>query len=522
MEDTVLTVDCGTQSLRAMLFSRTGMLLDKAKVPYEPYFSPRPGWAEQDAGTYWEALCAAVRTLKARSGPAFALIQGVGVAALRNSPVLVDAEGEPLRSAILWLDTRKARRVYRPDWARHALYAAIGVLPVLLHAQEDCKTTWVRQNQPELWDRAAKVLQVSGFLNHRLTGRFQDSIASQIGHTPFNYRALRWCRAGELNARAFPVEPGKLPELVLPGSIIGPVTRAAAAATGLAEGVPVIACASDKGAECLGTGCTGEAMASLSLGTAAVVQTISPRYFEPLPFMPAYPAPMPGQHCPEIQVFRGYWMINWFLREFAAQELAEGRALGVPPEKLLDRFLRDVPAGSMGLMTLPHWGAQLKDPAAKGSMIGLGEVHTRGYFYRSLIEGLAFGLRDGLERIERAGRFRADRIGIAGGASQSAEICQITADIFDRPLWAGETFEAAGLGAAALTAAGAGLHGSVAEAVGRMVRPGRIFAPRAANAGLYRDLYHKVHRRIQRRLGPLNAQIRRILDYPQRSPEEDA
>ncbi len=223
---------------------------------------------------------------------------------------------------------------------------------------------------------------------------------------------------------------------------------------------------------------------------------------------------MPGRHCPEMQVFRGYWMINWFLREFAAQELAEARALGVPPETLLDRFLRDVPAGSMGLMTLPHWGAQLKDPAAKGSMIGLGEVHTRGYFYRSLIEGLAFGLRDGLERIERAGRFRTDRIGIAGGASQSAEICQITADIFGRPLWAGETFEAAGLGAAALTAAGAGLHGSVAEAVGRMVRPGRIFAPRAANAGLYRDLYHKVHRRIQRRLGPLNAQIRQILDYP--------
>jgi sugar (pentulose or hexulose) kinase len=124
------------------------------------------------------------------------------------------------------------------------------------------------------------------------------------------------------------------------------------------------------------------------------------------------------------------------------------------------------------------WGAQLKDPAAKGSMIGLGEAHTRGFLYRSLIEGLAFALRDGLERLERAGRSRCERIGLAGGAAQSEEICQITADIFGRPLCRGETFEA---------------------------------------AGLYRKLYLKVHRRIQRRLEPLHAEIRQILDCPERS-----
>ena len=517
MEDTVLAVDCGTQSLRAMLFSRTGKLVDKAKVAYAPYVSAHPGWAEQDAEVYWGALCAAARTLQARSGPAFARIRGVGVTALRNTPVLVDAAGDPVRPAILWLDTRKAARVYRPGWARRALYAAVGILPALQRTQEDCKTSWVRQHQLELWERTARVLQVSGFLNLRLTGRFRDSVASQVGHIPFNYRALRWCRTGELNARVFPVEPAKLPELFDPGSPLGPVTRAAWAATGIPEGVPVIACASDKGTESLGTGCTGPAMACLSLGTAASVLTTSRRYFEPLAFMPAYPAALPGQYSPEVQVFRGYWMIDWFLREFAPAEREEARSAGVAPETLLDRFLRDIPAGSLGLMTLPHWGAQLKDPAAKGSMIGLGEVHTRGYFYRSLIEGLGFALRDGLERIERAGRLRVERIGIAGGASQSEEICQITADIFGRPLCAGETHEAAGLGAAAITAAGSGLHGSIADAVRLMVRPGRTYRPEARSSELYRKLYLKVHRRIQRRLGPLNAQIRRILDYPEQS-----
>ena len=512
MEDTLLAVDCGTQSLRAMLFSRTGRLLDKVKIDYEPYLSPRPGWAEQDVRLYWGALCAAAMTLKARSGPAFARLRGVGVTALRNTPVLVDGAGEPVLPAILWLDTRKAARVYRPGWARRSVYAAAGILDTVLAAQEDCKTNWIRQHRPEAWDRAEKVLQVSGYLNHRLTGRFLDSIACQVGHIPFNYKELRWCGAGELNALVFPVEPGKRPGLVPPGCPLGAVTRAACAATGIPEGVPVVACASDKGAESLGTGCIGPAQASISLGTAASVQATSPRYFEPLPFMPAYPAGLRGHFSPEVQVFRGYWMISWFLREFAPLEREQARLRGIPPEVLLDRLLAETPAGALGLMTLPHWGPCLQAPGAKGSMIGFGAGHTRSHVYRSLIEGLGFALRDGLERIERAGGIAVERIGVAGGASQSAEICQITADTIGRPLCCGETFEAAGLGAAVLTAAGTGLYGSVAEAVPAMVRPGRTFAPRPGCAELYRQLYREVHRRIQPRLAPLHGQIRRILE----------
>ena len=521
-DGTVLTIDCGTQSLRAFLFARDGTLLHRVKLDYEPYASPRPGWAEQDARLYWDTLARACRSLRAQGPEAFTRVQGVGVTTQRASLVFVDGAGEPLRPAILWLDNRKASTVYRPGLFRAAAFRAAGVLETVRSLQREGKAAWVREHQPDLWSRTAFVLQLSGFLNHRLTGRFRDATAAQIGHTPFQYRQQRWCHPGELPALLFPIDRARLPELVPAGGLLGRITAAAQAATGLPEGLPVIACASDKGCETLGTGCTGPGAASLSFGTTATVQTTSPSYFETLPFLPPYPAALPGHYNPEVEIFRGYWMISWFKRELAPREVQEAAALGVPVEAVLDRFLREVPAGSMGLVTLPHWGPSLDQPCTKGAMIGFGAVHTRGHLYRSVIEGLGFALREGLERIEGAGGVRATRIGISGGATQSGAICQITADIFGRPLTAGETFETAGLGAAALTAAGVGLHPSILAAARAMVRPGRVYSPRPAQTALYDQMYREVYRPLHPRLQPLYRRLRAILNYPERAADEAA
>ncbi len=520
MAPTLLALDCGTQSLRALLFSARGELLEKVKREYEPYVSPHPGWAEQDAELYWRSLCDVVQALKAKAPEAFARIGGVGVTTQRDSLVFVDAMGKPLRPAILWLDTRKARAVYRPALPLRWAYRVVGMLEAIQKSQKDGKATWVQQQEPEVWANTAKVLQVSGFLNHRLTGQFKDSIASQIGHLPFNYKEMRWARPSELPSKLFPVPLEKLAELIPAGSLLGAITPAAAAATGLPAGLPVIACASDKGCESLGIGCVHERMASVSFGTTATVQTASPRYFEPLTFMPPYPAAIPGHYNPEVEIFRGYWMISWFKREFASLEVQEAEAQGLPPEAILDRHLKEVPPGSMGLVTLPHWSPSLKLPAAKGAMVGFGDVHTRGYVYRSVIEGLGFALREGLEKIEKAGRVNIDWIGISGGATQSEEICQITADIFGRTLRAGETFETASLGAAILVAVGTNLYPTTQAAVEGMVRYGRIYTPRPEPAALYERLYQKVFKQIFPKLNPLFEEIRAQLNYPERSMDE--
>jgi sugar (pentulose or hexulose) kinase len=444
-------------------------------------------------------------------------VAGLGITGQRDSLINVDSSGRALRPAIIWLDQRKARPIYTPRGLSALAYRTVGMSEAIRKAQKDGKCNWIRQNEPEIWRKSHKYLQVSGFLNFRLTRRFADSLASQIGHIPFNYKKSRWAQVGELNSLLFPVEQEKLPELVEPGSVLGKVCAEAAAETGLPPGCPVIACGSDKGCETIGMGVIDESMASLSFGTTATVQTTSRRYYKPLRFMPAYPAPIPGCFNPEVEIFRGYWMITWFKNEFGYKEVLEAEKNGLAPEQMLNRLLARVPAGSLGLMVQPYWGPGLKHSAAKGSILGFGDVHTRAHVYRAVIEGLAYALLDGLHKIEKAGKFKVREVAVSGGASQSDEICQISADIFNLPLHRGRTFETAGLGAAIITAVGLGIYGNFAEAIAAMVASERIFEPDPEHARLYRKLYRRVYLKIFQATNNLYKEIRDITGYPEKA-----
>jgi len=516
MGDLILSIDCGTQSLRALVFDAEGTLVDKRKIEYPPYEGGEPGRAEQDPRVYWNALCAATKSLAENRPELFSALGGIGITAQRDSMICLDEEGEPLRPAILWLDVRKAAPPYRPGLAMSLALGAIGMREPVLRTQEEGKCNWIMQNEPRVWERTRCFMQVSGYLTRKLAGAFADSVASQIGHLPFDYRRQEWSAPGSLNAKMFPVPREKLPELYPAGEIIGRITREAAERTGIPEGLPLVAAGSDKGCETLGMGVVAPGSASLSFGTTATVQTTSPRYFEPLAFMPAYPAAVPGRFNPEVEIFRGYWMITWFKQQFAYEEVLEAERRGIVPETMLDELLRRTPPGAHGLVMQPYWTPMLKTPSAKGAIIGFGDVHDRAHIYRAIIEGLAFGLKDGLRSIERAGGTKVRELYVSGGASQSDEICRITADVFDLPLWKGATFETSGLGAAMVVAAGLGLHASVEAASKAMSRRARCFEPDRGRAGMYRELYERVYKRMYGVLAPLYEEIRDITNYPER------
>jgi len=227
---------------------------------------------------------------------------------------------------------------------------------------------------------------------------------------------------------------------------------------------------------------------------------------------------LPGHYATEVQIFRGYWMVRWFKEQFGDRERSAAALAGVPPEELLDELVAAVPPGSLGLVLQPYWTPGIRHPGldAKGAIIGFGDVHTRAHFYRAILEGLGYALRDGRERIEKKTRVALTELRVSGGGSQSDAAMQLTADIFRLPASRPHTYETSGLGAAIDAAVGLGIYPDFATAVKAMTRVSRTFEPDRRNADLYDQLYEQVYQKMYPRLAPLYARIRAITGYPVR------
>jgi len=516
--DHILSIDVGTQSIRALLFDLRGNLVHKARVPIEPYFSRQPGWAEQEPDYFWDHLCAACQSLWRESPVPRTAVAGVALTTQRATMVNVDEQGRPLRPAIVWLDQRRTEGLPPVGGLWGLAFRLTRMTETVAYLQAEAEANWLRTHQPEVWQRTHKYLFLSGYLTHRLVDRFADSVGCQVGYIPFDYKRLTWSKKSDWKWQAVPMDERLLPDLVSPTQPLGEITPQAAEATGIPAGLPLIAAAADKACEVLGAGCLEPHIACLSYGTTATVNTTSRRYVEVIPLIPPYPSAVPGAYNLEIQIYRGYWMVSWFRQEFGLREQQRAEELGCAPEELFDELVAAVPPGSMGLTLQPYWSPGLKvpGPEAKGAIIGFGDVHTRAHIYRAILEGLAYALREGLERTERRLGVHATEVRVSGGGSQSDAAMQITADIFNRPASRPHIYETAGLGAAMDAAVGLGLHRDFAAAVAEMTRVSRTFLPRPDVQEVYEGLYRRVYCEMYHRLRPLYEEIRRITGYPPR------
>jgi sugar (pentulose or hexulose) kinase len=337
-----------------------------------------------------------------------------------------------------------------------------------------------------------------------------------VGYVPFDYRRSRWCRKGDWKWQAFPVAPDQLPELVGPAQEVGRVAETAARDTGLPAGLPIIAAGADKTCEFLGAGCLRPESAGLSYGTTATIGTYTKKYIEVIPYIPPYPSAIPGIFNTEFQIYRGFWLVSWFKKEFGSPEVERALKEGVEPEVFLEELLDQAPPGSLGLMLQPTWspGVKIPGPEAKGSIIGFGDAHTRAHLYRAIIEGLCYGLKDGGERIQKRSGVKFREVRVSGGGSQSPGTLQITADIFNLPVLKPRMYDTAALGAAMDAAVGTGLHPDFETAVDRMTHVASVIEPDRHRAAYYHELYHEVYRHIYEKLEPYYKKIRKITGYP--------
>jgi len=486
----VLGIDVSTTATKAVLVDEAGTVVGIGAAEY-PFETPRPLWSEQPPEAWWDGTIRAVGAVLATIGVAADDIASVGLTGQMHGAVLLDAADRVLRPAILWNDQRTAAEC---DLIR----AAVGPERLIAVTGNDAltgftapKLVWVREHEPDVWARLAHVLLPKDYVRLRLTGDHAVDKADGAGTLLFDLAARDW--SAEVLG-ALRIDPAWMPATFEGPEVTGVVSAAAAAATGLRPGTPVVAGGGDQSANAVGVGAVEPGTMALSLGTSGVVfaPTDAP-LFEPHGRVHAFCHAVPGRWHLMSVMLSAAGSLRWF---------RDAIAPGTGFDELTARA-SEVPAGSDGLVFLPYLSGERSphaDPSARGAFVGLTLGHDRRHLTRAVMEGVAFGLRDGLDAMVAAGMPAPASIRASGGGTSSPLWRTILADVLGTEIATVETTEGAAYGAAILASVGAGWQLTV-EAATRSIRATPVAAP-GPDAGRYAEV-HSVYRELYPALAPI-------------------
>jgi xylulokinase len=486
----VLGIDVSTTATKAVLVDESGAVVGIGAAEYG-FDAPRPTWSEQDPTLWWDGTIAAVRSVLATTRADPASIRALGLTGQMHGLVLLDAADRVLRPAILWNDQRTAH-------ACEEIREAVGPERLIRLTGNDAvtgltapKLVWVRDNEPEVWARVAHVLLPKDYVRLRLTGEHALDKADGAGTLLFDLAARDWSRE-VLDALRIPRE--WLPPTFEGPAVTGAVSASAAAATGLRAGLPVVAGGGDQSANAVGVGAVAPGTAALSLGTSGVIfAATSEPIFDPRGRVHAFCHAVPGRWHLMSVMLSAAGSLRWFRDTLAP---------GTPFEDLV-ATAAEVPAGSDGVWFLPYLSGERSphpDPLARATWVGLTLAHDRRHLLRSVLEGVAFGLRDGLDLMVAAGMPAPSQVRASGGGIASALWRQILADVLEAELVTVNTTEGAAFGAAILATVAAGWHETVERAVAATVTTTPVASP-GPDAARYREA-HGVYRELYPALTP--------------------
>ncbi len=498
MDSLVIGIDASTTACKVILWDMHGNAVAQARR--ELLLSmPRAGWHEQDARDWWTALVASLREVTGQIETR--RLAGLSIAHQRETFVPLDAEWEPLRPALLWLDERCSDLLPELEQrlGREAYHALTG-RPLSANLAVG-KLVWLARHEPELFAAARWYADVQGFLVKRLTDRLATGWGSADPLGLFDMQAQDWA-APVLAATG--ITAAQLPELHPPGAVLGSVTAGAAALTGLPAGLPVICGLGDGQAAGLAARVTGPGTAYLNLGTAVVSGTYADDYTADRAFRTTCGG-IPGTFILETVLLGGTYTVDWFLEAFA--QPAPGETAGDVLARL-EAEAACLGPGADGLILVPYWNGALNpywDASASGIVAGWRGIHRPHHLYRAILEGIAFEQRLHGEGVEAATGQPVAEYTVMGGGSRSNLWRQILADVTGKPIRRCAAPEASALGAGILAAAGAGLFGDVAAAAEAMAHPEASgVRPEASRAARYMQLYAEVYRPLYPALqGPL-------------------
>ncbi|MEA2573881.1 MAG: xylulokinase [Chloroflexia bacterium] len=483
----LLGVDIGTSGSKAVLIDADGSVLATGTGDY-PMYTPRPLWAEQDPRDWWATTVSAIRQALQAGGASGEDVAAVGLTGQMHGLVLLDEAGEVLRPCIMWNDQRTGpqcdeitRKLGLP---RLLDLIANPALPGFTAP----KIVWVREHEPEVYARARHVLLPKDYVRYRLTGEYAMEVSDGSGTALLDVRNRRW--SGEMLS-ALDIPPAWLPECYESTVPSTNITRQAAEEIGLKVGTPVVGGGGDQAAGAVGSGIIKQGVISVTLGTSGVVFAATESFLlEPEGRLHAFCHAVPGRWHLMGVMLSAAGSLRWFRDTFGHEELARAGVEGSDVYDLLCQEASTAPAGSEGLIFLPYLTGErtpYPDPDAKGVFLGLTLRHGKEHMVRSVLEGVAFGLRDSLELMRSMG-VEITQVRASGGGARSPLWRQILADVFNSEIVLTNVTEGAAYGAALIAGAGVGIYRDVDEACARTIRITNRVAP-GPDVAAYEDYY---------------------------------
>ncbi|MBI3961634.1 MAG: xylulokinase [Deinococcus sp.] len=485
-------LDIGTTGVKGLRVNQRGKVVASASSSY-PLSAPRPLWAEQDPEDWWRATVEVLRQLGAGE------VAGLALSGQMHGLVPLDARLRVVRPAILWCDQRTARECQEiTNTIGEERLLQLAANPALAGFTAP-KVVWMRNNEPELYRKIRHVLLPKDYVRYRLTGELAIDASDAAGTLLFNVQLRKW---SEEILEALDIDQSWLPPVLESPQIAGKITTAVAQATGLPEGMTVAAGGADNPCAAVGIGVVRRGLVSSSIGTSGTLlaHTDQP-LIDPQGRVHTFCHSVPGcWYCMGVMLSAGN-SLRWYRDTFAGAEREVAVNTGRDVYDLLAQEAEQAPPGCEGLVFLPYLMGERtphKDSYARGVWFGLTGRHSRPHLVRSVLEGVALGLRDSLEILHGMG-LEVREIRVIGGGARSRLWCQIQSDVFNQELAVPQVDEGPAFGAALLAGVAVGQYATVEEACSAAVRIKERVQPNSKRVKLYNqvyDLYRSLYPRL--------------------------
>ncbi len=487
--------DIGTTSTRCILIDTSGKLIASAIKEY-PLDTPKPGWAQQDPDHWWEASVYTVKEVLTESKVDPGDISAIGLSGQMHGSVFLDKDGKVIRPALLWCDQRTQEQC-------DAIYDTFGGEDEFIRLSYNKALTgftapkilWLRQAEPENYNKLDKILLPKDYIRYKLSGAYATEVSDASGTALMDIEARTW---SDRIIDGLNIDKDLLPTVFESSRVSSHISKEAASLTGLMQGTPIVGGAGDQAGGAVGSGIVREGLISDYLGTSGVVFAHSDK--------PVYdPQGRLHSFCHAVE---GAWHLmgvtlsaagayKWYHDTFGASDKISEKYKKLKGYELLNKQAEASSPGSKGLIFLPYLSGERTphaDPYARGVFFGLSYLHDQGHFARSVMEGISYSQYDCLSLMKELG-ITSDKIVLFGGGARSILWRRIISDIFRTRIVTLNVEEGPSYGAAILAGVGAGIYKNVEEATDSIIKEVSETSPNPDNVSRYAK-YYEVYRSL--------------------------